>query len=197
MFSNLAPLAVFAAAMCLTPGPNVVMVTASTANFGFRKAMPQMFGITAGFTGMILCLGMGLSAVFEAEPRLHEALKLVGGGYLLYLAWKIANAGSERASGRQGRPISFSEAAAFQILNPKGWVIAVGALTTFMEPTGNAARQVAVIAAVLSLACLTSVLVWGAFGAAISRALRRSVLRTAFNRTMAGLLAVSLLSVFM
>jgi threonine/homoserine/homoserine lactone efflux protein len=197
MFGNLGSLAVFAAAMCLTPGPNVVMVTASSANFGFRKTMPQMFGITVGFTALLLCLGMGVSAVLRVEPRLDEALKLAGGAYLLYLAWKIANAGGERGSDPQGRPISFAEAAIFQILNPKGWVIAVGALTTFMDPTSNPASQIGVIAAVLSAACLTSVLVWGAFGAAISRALRRPVLRTTFNRTMAGLLALSLLSVFM
>src|SRR5262245_56243959 len=109
----LGPLVVFAAAMCLTPGPNVVMITASAANFGFRRVVPQMAGITFGFAFMVMAAGFGLAGLFQAEPRLHTALKYGGAIYLLYLAWRIANAGEARSDGAMARPINFVEAALF------------------------------------------------------------------------------------
>ncbi len=60
----LGPLVLFAAAMCLTPGPNVVMVTASAANFGFRRAIPHMLGITLGFGVMVMAAASASPACF-------------------------------------------------------------------------------------------------------------------------------------
>src|SRR5262245_44228037 len=86
------PLIAFAAVVTLTPGPNVVLVTASGANFGFRRTIPQMLGITLGFGAMVIAAGLGLAGLVHAEPRLHAVLKYVGAGYFLYLAWRIARA---------------------------------------------------------------------------------------------------------
>ena len=86
----LGPLVMFAAAMCLTPGPNVVMITASAANFGFRRTIPQMFGITLGFGLMVVLAGLGIAGVLRAAPSLHALLKVAGAAYLVYLAWRIA-----------------------------------------------------------------------------------------------------------
>ena len=102
----LGPLVLFAAAVTLTPGPNVVLVTASAANFGFRRTIPQMLGITFGFGSMVLATGLGLAGVVHAEPRLHAVLKYAGAAYLLYLAWRIARADAASASARAGRSAS-------------------------------------------------------------------------------------------
>jgi threonine/homoserine/homoserine lactone efflux protein len=85
----LGPLVLFAAAMCLTPWPNVIMVTASAANFGFRRAIPHMLGVTLGFGLLIMTVGIGLAGVFHTEPRVHTFLKYVGAAYLFYLAWRM------------------------------------------------------------------------------------------------------------
>ena len=115
----LGPLVLFAAAMCLTPGPNVVMVTASAANFGFRRAIPQMLGITLGFGVMIMAAGFGLAGLFLAEPRLHTVLKYAGAIYLLYLAWRIAQAHASRGGAPRAKPINFVEGALFTWVNPR------------------------------------------------------------------------------
>src|SRR5262245_66642053 len=94
----LGPLILFALAMCLTPGPTVVMITASAVNFGFRRAIPHMLGITIGFALLIMASGLGLAGLIEAVPRLHVVLKYAGAVYLLYLAWRIAQAGAVSAS---------------------------------------------------------------------------------------------------
>jgi threonine/homoserine/homoserine lactone efflux protein len=192
----LGPLVLFAAAMCLTPGPNVVMVTASAANFGFRRAIPHMLGITLGFGFMVMAAGFGLAGLFHAEPRLHMALKYVGAAYLLYLAWRIARADAARGNSRRAKPINLVEAVLFTWLNPKGWVTAVGALAAYTSVGGDVLLQTSVIASVLAGACLASVVIWAGFGMAIARLLGSPRARMAFNWSMAGLLMLSLIPVF-
>jgi threonine/homoserine/homoserine lactone efflux protein len=196
MQDMLGPLVLFALAMCFTPGPNVVMVTASGANFGFRRAIPHMLGITFGFGSMVVAAGLGLAGLFHAEPRLHGALKYAGAAYLLYLAWRIANAGETGGAGRRARPIGFVEATLFTWVNPKAWVSVIGALAAFTSTSGDMLWQTSVITAVLSIACLASCMVWAAFGIAIGRVLGSVRARAMFNRSMAGLLVLSLVPVF-
>jgi threonine/homoserine/homoserine lactone efflux protein len=191
----LGPLVLFAAAMCLTPGPNVVMVTASAANFGFRRAIPHMLGITLGFGVMVIAAGLGLAGLLQAEPRLHRLLKYAGAAYLLYLAWRIARSDTARSGSTRAKPITFAEAALFQCINPKGWVIALGALAAYTTGGGEVLAQTAVIASVLAGACFASVAIWAGFGTAIARFLGSPSARRAFNWSMAGLLVISLLPV--
>jgi threonine/homoserine/homoserine lactone efflux protein len=192
----LGPLVLFAAAMCLTPGPNVVMVTASAANFGFRRAIPQMLGITLGFGLLVVAAGFGLAGLIHAEPRLHDLLKYAGAAYLLYLAWRIARADAAASRSIRAQPINFLEAALLQWINPKGWVIAVGALAAFTRVGGDVLLQTSGVAGVLAAACFVSVVIWAGFGAAIARFLGNPYARMAFNWSMAGLLVISLIPVF-
>lgn len=192
----LGPLVLFAAAMCLTPGPNVVMVTASAANFGFRRAIPHMLGITLGFGFMVMAVGSGLAGLFHAEPRLHMLLKYAGAAYLLYLAWRIARADAAGSHATRTKPINFVEAVLFQWINPKGWVTAVGALAAYTTVGGEALLKTSVIATVLAAACLVSVVIWAAFGAVIGRILDSPRARIAFNWSMASFLVISLIPVF-
>ena len=192
----LGPLVLFAAAMCLTPGPNVVMVTASAVNFGFRRAIPHMLGITLGFGFMVMAAGCGLAGLFQAEPRLHTLLKYAGASYLLYLAWRIAQADAASSDSTRARPINFVEAVLFTWVNPKGWVTAVGALAAYTTLEGDVLLQTSVIAGVLAGMCLLSVVTWSMFGLAIGRLLASRRARMAFNWSMAGLLVLSLIPVF-
>jgi threonine/homoserine/homoserine lactone efflux protein len=192
----LGPLVLFSSVMSLTPGPNVVMVTASAANFGFRRVIPHMLGITLGFGLLVMGVGLGLAGLFHAEPRLHLVLKYAGAIYLLYLAWRIAQAGGGSGAAARARPIGFFEAVAFQCVNPKGWVFAIGTLAAYTSVGGNALWETSVITAVNATTCLVSVVVWAWFGTLIGRWLRNPHARMAFNWSMAGLLVLSLLPVF-
>lgn len=192
----LGPLVLFAAAMSLTPGPNVIMVTASAANFGFRRVIPHMLGITIGFGVMVMAVGLGLAGVVHAEPRVHAVLKYAGAAYLLFLAWRIARADSQGSSAAEAKPIGFFEAALFQWINVKGWVFALGALAAYTTVSGNVMWEISVITTVLAVAVLVSVATWAAFGAAIGRFLSSTRARMTFNWSMAGLLVISLIPVF-
>ena len=191
----LGPLVLFAAAMCLTPGPNVVMVVASSVNFGFRRAVPHMLGISIGFGLMTVAIGVGLAGLFEAQPALHAAIRYLGAAYLLYLAWRIAGSAAALPA-RTEKPIGFLEAVLFQWLNPKGWATAVGAFATYTAVGADTLKQTSVVAAVLAAACCLSVVLWAAFGARMSGFLATPKMRSAFNWSMAGLLVLSLIPVF-
>jgi threonine/homoserine/homoserine lactone efflux protein len=191
----LGPLMLFSAAVTLTPGPNVVLVMASGANFGFRRTIPQMLGITFGFGLMAMAAGAGLAGVVHAQPRLHAWLKYAGAAYLLYLASRIARAHAGSADLARARPIGFLEAALFTWLNPKAWVSVLGALAAYTTAGNDMLWQTAVIAAVLAAFCLISAAAWAGFGTVIGGLLARPGARLAFNWSMAGLLVLSLIPV--
>ena len=189
--SLLGPLALFALVSSITPGPNNVMLAASGLNFGFRRSMPHLLGVNLGFTLMIFLVGIGLGSVFQQAPVLYTVLKYVGAAYLLYLAWKIANSGGVEEGEARGKPMTFLQAAAFQWVNPKAWVMAVGIIATYTPQAGFFANLV-IATLVCGLVNLPSIGVWVTFGTALRRVLHKPWAIRAFNITMALLLVASL-----
>jgi len=121
----------FAFASSITPGPNNLMLLASGANFGLRRTVPHMLGVSLGHAFMIVLVGAGLMGVFDAYPVAYTILKVVSVAYLLFLTWKIVTAGAPRGDSRSGTPMTFLQAAAFQWVNPKGWAMALTAISSF------------------------------------------------------------------
>ena len=121
--SLLGPLALFALVSSITPGPNNVMLATSGLNFGFRRTIPHLLGVSIGFTLMVFLVGVGLGSVFQQVPALYTVLKYAGAAYLLYLAWKIANAGEMKDGVSRARPMTFLQAAASSgsIPRPGSW----------------------------------------------------------------------------
>ncbi len=191
----LAALSLFAFASAITPGPNNSMLMASGANFGLRASLPHIWGVTAGYVGLIALCGLGLAGVFAAFPVLREALKWGGAAYLIYLAWKIATAKGIGAKAAGARPMSFLGAAAFQFINPKGWVIALATVSTYV-PARAFLANLGVALTICGLICVVAVFVWTAFGVGIRRFLSRPALLRAFNVGMALLLVASLYPLF-
>jgi threonine/homoserine/homoserine lactone efflux protein len=194
MYELMGPLVLFAAVMTLTPGPNVVLVTASGANFGFNRTIPQMLGITLGFGAMAMAAGLGIAGLVQAEPRIHTALKYAGAAYLLYLAWRIAHA--QPASGStHAKPIGLIAATLFTWANPKAWVAVLGALAAFTTTDRIIVWQTSLISGVLAAFCLLSCMIWAGIGTAIGRFIATPRARAMFNWAMAGLLVLSLIPV--
>ena len=185
-------LLLFAFVSSITPGPNNIMLLASGVNFGFRRTIPHMLGIGAGFVVLLLAVGLGLGAVLTAFPALHTALKIAGGAYLLYLAWRVATSRTlAREGGEAARPMRFSEAAAFQWVNPKAWVMAVTAMAVYTS-TEQPFLSVVLVAAAFGLVNLPSVSTWAAFGTAMRGFLSDPVRLKWFNIAMGVLLALRL-----
>ncbi len=194
----LAGLVVFALVTLFTPGPNNVMLMASGLNHGLRGALPHLFGVAIGFGAMVLAVGIGLGAVFNAYPALYPIIKYVGIAYLFYLAWVIATAAPHDAAvdGSRGRPISFPQAAAFQWVNPKAWVMAVGAVATYAA-IATFPFNMAIIAGTFGVLGLASSWTWVMFGSALRRFLRTPRAVRIFNIAMGLLLVVSVVPVLL
>jgi threonine/homoserine/homoserine lactone efflux protein len=184
--------ALFALVTSITPGPNNTMLLASGVNFGFNRTIPHMLGITCGFFVLVVAVGFGLGAVFQTYPLLYSVLRYVGAAYLLFLAWKIAHSGpvSENEKG-ESKPISYLGAAAFQWVNPKAWIMAIGAISTY-TPMQGYFTNVIVIAAVFALINLPSVSVWAGCGTLLRNVLKDRRWLRLFNWGMALLLVASL-----
>jgi len=187
----------FSISMTITPGPNNVMVTASGVNFGYRKTLPHIFGIVFGFPAMIVLIGLGLGSVFKSFPVIHHILKYIGATYLLYLAWKIATFSSVNNNGDRNKPFTFWQAVIFQWVNPKAWVIAVGAIATFTSVGKDVFGEVLLIAFVFCIICFPCVSLWAFLGTNIKRLLTTDYYRKVFNISMAFLLVISLLPAFL
>ncbi|MDD0974779.1 LysE family translocator [Pseudomonas fontis] len=182
----------FAFVSSITPGPNNTMLLASGVNFGARRTIPHALGVSIGFMVMVLAVGLGLGEVFKAYPLAYTVLRYVGAAYLLYLAYKIATSGPLSAAEPGSRkPLGFWGAAAFQWVNPKAWVMAIGAITTY-TPAQGYLFNVVVISVVFAIVNLPSVCVWVMFGSALRTVLQDPRWLKAFNLLMAALLVLSL-----
>ncbi|HEX4260960.1 MAG TPA: LysE family translocator [Acetobacteraceae bacterium] len=191
----------FAVAMAATPGPNNAMVTASGASWGFRRTLPHICGISIGFPVMLLAVALGAGEVLRSRPWVQESMRWVGAAYLLWLAWRIATAiprtaaaGPDRAgmAREDARPLSFVHAALFQWVNPKAWVIALGAVVTFTTAGSGSVGQGALLAAVFLAVILPTTAFWTLVGVGAARVLRTPAALRRFNLAMAALLVASL-----
>jgi threonine/homoserine/homoserine lactone efflux protein len=183
---------IFAAIAAFTPGPNNALLMAAGVNFGFRRTWPMVLGVTIGFPSMIGLVGLGLGRIFDVYPMLYTALKYVGAAYMLYLAWKIAT--SKPAGGGTevtGAPLGFLQMCLFQWVNPKGWVMAVTALSSYTLASSYHAGVAFVVGTFVFMG-LTSALTWAGFGAALKNKLNDPRTFRLINIGLATLLVASL-----
>ncbi len=184
-------LAVFSFVTSITPGPNNMMLLASGVNFGFARTVPHILGVTLGHAFLVYCIGLGIGAVLTAHPLAYTVLQIVGAAYLLYLSWKIATAGPlQGGDNPRARPLSFLGAAAFQWVNPKGVLIAIGAIGAY-APKDDYLVNIAVVALAFGIVNLPCVSVWALFGTVLRRVLTDPRWVRVFNYGMALALAAT------
>jgi threonine/homoserine/homoserine lactone efflux protein len=187
---TLLSLAAFAFITSITPGPNNIMLTASGVNFGFRRTIPHMLGISAGFAALLLASGFGLGTLFYAWPAAQTALKVVGIFYMLWLAWRVATAGEIGDHEHATSPMSFWEAALFQWINPKGLIMALGAMSIYIRP--GEVGDILLVTLVFTAINLPSVGTWAVFGSTLRNVLKDPMKVRVFNVVMALLLVASI-----
>ena len=191
-YSLLTGLLLFCFVSSITPGPNNLMLMATGANFGARRAAPHASGIVLGFTFMIVAIGLGVAQLFQIYPLAHQLLGVVSVIYLIYLSYKTATAHINLDSPEPtGKPITFWQAAAFQWVNPKAWTMALAAVTVY-APQPVTYKEVIVVAAIFGAINLPCISVWLLLGVKMRRFLTTPARLRGFNWTMAGLLILSL-----
>ncbi len=189
-------LAMFCIVTLFTPGPNNIMLMTSGLNFGIRRTLPHMTGVSLGFAFMVMGVGFGLGALFQVWPILYPVLKYGASCYLVFLAWKIAVSGPVDSSDeRKGKPMTFIQAVAFQWINPKAWVMSIG-VTSAYAAVAAFPYNVLIMAALYGLLGFASSGTWTGFGYGLQRVIRNPKSIRIFNIVMAVLLVASLYPIF-
>ena len=190
-----AALAVFAFVSSITPGPNNLMLMTSGINFGMRRTVPHMLGVSLGFTLMIALIGLGVMKVIDAVPGSMLFITIASGLYLLYMAWKIATTSTSPAetgeAAVKSKPFTFLQAALFQWVNPKAWTMALTAISAY-APKSQGWAGVFIVAGVFGIINLPSTGAWAVMGAKMRRFLSDPVRLRTFNIVAALLLVASL-----
>ena len=183
------PLLTYVATMSVTPGPNNLMLAASGVNFGFRRTVPHMLGISIGH-GIQVAIVAGLLAwVMAWLDEMRLGLVLAGCAYLLWLAWRQAQAG-QPGGGKSAQPLGFVGAALFQWVNPKAWMMVLNAAILFLPRGGGwgAALSLAVVCTLVNFPCIA---LWAVVGDRLRFRLRDPRALRVFNTAMALLLAAT------
>lgn len=177
----------------ITPGPNNMMIMTSGLNFGMRPSLPHLLGICIGFPLMVLAIGLGLGTVFEQYPAIHTMIKYLGIAYLLYLSWRIATTHTQIRKRNIAKPLSFIQAALFQWVNPKAWMMGASGIATYTTTGADAYLQAAIIAGIFFLLSFPCVGLWLVFGLTLQRWLKNPHQQRYFNYMMGVLLAISII----
>ncbi|PLZ01882.1 LysE family translocator [Burkholderia sp. WAC0059] len=182
----------FAISTCVTPGPNNVMLMSSGVNFGITRTMRHVIGINIGFPLMLIAVGLGAGSVFRRYPSLHDVLQVIGAVYMLYLAYRIATSPPPDFDAKTGAPLGVMSAALFQWVNPKAWMMAIGAVLTYASVTRTYVADVSTIALLFCVFGSPCSMVWVLFGTLLRRYMTKPRTLRVFNVVMSTTLAISL-----
>jgi threonine/homoserine/homoserine lactone efflux protein len=185
----------FAFVSSVTPGPNNLMLWASGSEFGFRRTLPQVLGTALGVGVLAVVTAAGLGALITAVPAIAIAMKVAGSAYLFFLAWQVAGAHALQP-GRMSRPLSVLQAGSFQWINPKAWIFALGAITTFRPPDLGALEGGVAVAVVMMAVVIPTASLWAGAGGALGTLLRDGRAHRVVSVAFAVILAATVLDVW-
>lgn len=182
----------------ITPGPNNMLLTSSGANYGFMRTIPLMIGIMLGMQCILLLVAFGVGSLILLYPALHLILKIAGSAYLLWLAWKIGTATYEKleTDAPPPMPIPFWQGGMLQVINPKAWLMALGAVASFSLAGSQYLHSVVLISIGIALVNIVAGIIWIAFGSMIGKLLRSRRAWAIFNIFMGLLTAACVLLIW-
>ena len=197
MYTNLLPLILFSIAAAFTPGPNNIVGSYSGFNFGIKKSLPLILGVTFGYTTLITLLAAGLKEIFDIYPILRNIIKIIGSLFLIYLAYKISFSKSTNVENKDKNPVKFINTFVFQFLNPKGVIASVIVVSTYLDPGENFVNfttQIIILALIVSV---TSITLWTFMGKFIRKFATNQKYINYFNYVMSLLLLISIITFYL
>ena len=189
MYDQFFPLILFGIATAFTPGPNNILSSYSGFNFGFKKTIPLMLGVILGWTTMLTVMASGLIIVFQKYIFLQSIIKILGTIFLIYLAYKIAFS-STNASENIKKPVLFFDTFLFQFINPKGVMVAMIAVSTFIDVQNNYLRDATIVIITYFFMAVFSVSSWCLLGKYLRKFATSKNFIKKFNYIMSFLLIV-------
>ena len=187
MHPELLSLSLFMLGTSCSPGPNNIVASYSGFNFGVIKTFPHMLGVIFGFTTVVCVLNFGLINIFKLYPLIQEILKISGSIFLIYLAYKIAFSKNIKENKKES-PVKFIETFFFQFLNPKGVIVGIIIVSTYVESGSNFMNYSFWVILVSFLCALISITFWTFVGKFFRRFATNEKFIKIFNYVMSSLL---------
>ena len=195
MHPEILSIALFWFVTAYTPGPNNVVASYSGFNFGIAKTIPHILGVTLGFTSLVIFLTIGLINVFKLFPLIQIIIKYLGTLFLIYLAYKIASSTNSDETKKEN-PVKFIETFFFQYLNPKGVMVAIIVVSTYVELGENYIKYATQVVLLAFLFSLTSITLWTFIGKFLRKFATNDKFIKLFNYAMSSLLLLSIITFY-
>ena len=189
MFSQLIPLLLFGIATAFSPGPNNIMTSYTAFNFGFKRAIPTMLGVIIGWTLLIILLQFSSVIVFQKFEVLQTIIKILGSIYLIYMAYKLSFSAIQNEKA-DPKPVTFLNTFFFQFVNPKSIIVALTAISMFIDVQNNFLRDSIVFTVVFFFMAVGSQTAWCLMGKYMRKFATSEKFVRNFNFTMSFLLIV-------
>ena len=196
MYPQLVPLILFCCAAAFTPGPNNILGSYSGFNFGIRKSLPLILGVTFGYTSLLITLSAGLIIIFKNYPFLQSILKISGSLFLIYLAYKISFK-NKLETKEIKNPVKFLNTFFFQYINPKGVIIAIICISTFVESGSNYLFHTMIVVIVSFIVSAASISSWCLLGKLLRRFATNKKFIQIFNYIMSFFLIVCVIIIYL
>ena len=177
-----------------SPGPNNIVASYSAFNFGLVKTVPHMLGVIFGFTTLVVVMNFGFINIFKKLPILQEILKYSGSIFLIYLAYKIAFS-KAKSDSSSSNPVKFIETFLFQFLNPKGVIVSIIMVSTYVESGKNFINYSSWVIGIAFLFACFSIFFWTLVGKFLRKFATNEKFIKRFNLVMSFLL-VSCIATF-
>ena len=196
--SELTALLLLCTAMSFSPGPNTTLSTALAANYGLRRALRFCFAVPTGWALLMLGSGLGLGSLILGVSALRLGVKLLGVGYMLWLAWRLASASQLVQVDTRRLQIGFWQGVGLQFLNIKAWMLALTLTAGWVvnavgQPASNPGQRLAIICVVMPLFAFTSNFTYALVGSLLRQWLAQGRRLLWFNRALALVLVATAL----
>ena len=189
MYPDISALAIFLFVGAFSPGPNNLLASYSGFNFGIKKTLPLIYGVTFGFPIVLIAVNSGLAIIFNKFPVFQEILKILGSGFLIYMAYKIAF--SNKSDEKEIKnPAKFFNMIIFQFINPKAVLIAIITVSTFISQNENFVRDSIIVISFAIFFSFTSIMSWSLLGKFLQRFANNEKFLTIYNYIMSFLLII-------
>ena len=197
MHPEILSITLFGIVAAYTPGPNNFVAFYSGFNFGIKRTLPHILGVTFGFPFLLLCMALGLINIFKLYPLIQEILKYLGTLFLIYLAYKISFSGSVTGDNKNKNPVKFLETFIFQFLNPKGVIASVIVVSTYIDSGENLINYTTQIIILAFIVSVTSITLWTFMGKFLRKFATNQKFINYFNYVMSLLLLLSIITFYL
>ena len=196
MYPDLAALMILMFVAAFTPGPNNLLSSYSGFNFGIKRTLPLIYGVTFGFPLLIIIINSGLIIFFKKFPALQEIIKILGSVFILYFAYKVA---LNKSSGEQKikNPAKFFNMLFFQFINPKAVLFAIIVVSTFINVNENFIRDTIIVLSVAISFSFVSIFSWCLLGKFLRKFATNEKFIQMFNYVMSFLLIVCVIMFYL